>query len=251
MVKIIWQYCIKQTEIKSKEYPQRLHSITRAPHCLYYRGNIHIINQKYSIAVIGSRRMSENGRTLAYQIGYALGKSGINVVNGLAIGCDTHAIYGALAAGGTCIAVMPCGLEQIVPYSNIHLAKKLLLNGGCLISAYPPMTSAQRYQYVERDYLQSGISDGVLVIEANCDSGTMHTARYAINQGRHLACIDSRLVQYQSGNQWIEGQPNACVISEIGDLDCFIAKIQQEIVYRQITLDTVANFCDVSEIDSV
>ncbi len=102
-------------------------------------------------------------------------------------------------------------------------------------------TPVQRYQYVERDRIQSGISDGVLVIEAASDSGTMHTVRYAIRQGRALACIDSRLVRYHSGNQWIEGQNGACVIRETGDLDCFINAVQQQMVYRQMTLETAAD----------
>lgn len=93
---------------------------------------------------------------------------------------------------------------------------------------------------MERDRIQSGISDGVLVIEAASDSGTMHTVRYAIRQGRSLACIDSRLVRIHSGNQWIAGQNGAYVIRETGDLDGFVTEIQQKIVYRQITLETAA-----------
>lgn len=241
MIKIVWDYGIGQADRTSEAYPRRLHSIAGAPDCLYYRGNIECINQNYSIAVIGSRRVSEYGRTLAYQIGYALGRRGINVVNGLALGCDTYALCGALAAGGTCVAVMPCGLERIVPQSNTILAEKLLSNGGCLVSEYPPSAPVLRYQYVERDRIQSGISDGVLVIEAAMDSGTMHTVQYAVRQGRALACIGSQLVQYHSGNQWIEGQNGACVIRETGDLDCFITAIQQQMVYRQMTLEMAVN----------
>ena len=185
--------------------------------------------------MIGSRRVSGQGVEAAYQIGYAFGSRGINVVNGLALGCDAHALRGALAAGGACVAVMPCGLEQIVPHSNTDLAEKLLANRGCLISEYPVRTPVRRYQYVERDRLQSGISDGVLVIEAECDSGTMHTVRYAIKQGRKLACMDSRLVRYASGNRWLEKQGKVRVIREISDLDDFIADIQDETIYRQVT----------------
>lgn len=229
------QDTIRWTELEKEEYPKRLASIVKAPKYLYYRGNIQIINQRKNIAVIGSRHASEKGIKMAYQIGYALGKKGINVVNGLALGCDTHALHGALAAGGTCVAVMPCGLDQIVPYSNRNLANKILLNGGCLISEYLPSTPAQRYQYVQRDRLQSGMSDGVLVIEASCDSGTMHTVRYAIKQGRRVACIASHLISYPSGNQWIERLNGAYVIQEVADLENFITDLQKEILYRQIT----------------
>lgn len=235
MIGILQQYTIRWTEIEKEEYPKRLASITKAPDYLYYRGNIQSINQRKNIAVIGSRHVSEKGIKMAYQTGYVLGKKGINVVNGLALGCDTHALYGALAAGGTCVAVMPCGLDQIVPYSNWNLANKILLNGGCLVSEYPPSTPAQRYQYVQRDRLQSGMSDGVLVIEASYNSGTMYAVQYAIKQGRRLACIASHLVSYPSGNQWIEHLNGVYVIQELTDLENFIMDLQKEILYRQIT----------------
>lgn len=230
-----------QTEICSSNYPNRLTAISNPPLALYYRGDISMINQNRNIAVIGSRRMSEQGAECAFRIGYELGRRGINAVNGLALGCDTRALQGALAAGGTCVAVMPCGLEQIVPQSNINLADQLLENRGCLISEYPSGTPVRRYQYVERDRLQSGISDGVLVIEAECDSGTMHTVRYAIMQGRRLACIDSQLMRYSTGNRWLEGQTGVRVIRDVTDLNSFIADIQNDTVYRQITLDAFRN----------
>ncbi|MFG6370144.1 MAG: DNA-protecting protein DprA [Lachnospiraceae bacterium] len=238
MRRIFQKYIIKWTEIGKEEYPQQLASITRAPNYLYYRGNIKVINQRHNIAVIGSRQVSERGAKIAYQIGYELGKKNINVVNGLALGCDTHAFYGALAAGGTCVAVMPCGLDHIVPYSNCDLAKRLLLNGGCLVSEYFPSVPIQKYQYVERDRLQSGISGGVLVIEASYDSGTMHTVRGAIKQGRRLACVASHLVQCSSGNEWIEGLNEACVICDRAGLDRFIETIHKNITYRQIIFET-------------
>lgn len=231
------QYGIRWMGHRDENYPNRLLSIAKPPFELCYRGDIKRINQNRNIAVIGSRRVSVRGIETAYQMGYELGRRGINVVNGLALGCDTHALRGSLAANGTCVAVMPCGLEQIVPRSNINLAEKLLENRGCLISEYPPQTPACRYQYVERDRLQSGISDGVLVIEAECDSGTMHTVRYAIRQGRRLACIDSQLMRHSSGNRWLEMQTGVQVIRDVTDLNSFIADIQNDIVYRQITLD--------------
>lgn len=238
---MMWRYEIGLTGLYSGNYPNRLLSTADPPSQLYYKGDIDCINQNHSIAVIGSRHVSAQGIEAAYRIGRELGERGINVVNGLALGCDTHALRGALAAGGTCAAVMPCGLGQIVPLSNIGLAEQLLSNRGCLLSEYPIPAPVRSYQYVERDRLQSGISDGVIVIEAECDSGTMHTVRYAIRQGRHLACIDSQLVRYSSGNRWIEGQIGVRVIRDIIDLNSFIADIQSDTVYRQITFDAFIN----------
>lgn len=228
---------MKRTGLSEGDYPWRLASVARPPSELYYRGAIDIVSQKYNIAVIGSRRVSESGMEAAYRIGYELGSRGINVVNGLALGCDTHALRGALAADGTCVAVMPCGLDRIVPYANAGLAERLLSCGGCLLSEYPVHTPVRRYQYVERDRLQSGISDGVVMIEAEYDSGTMHTVRYAISQGRRLACVDSRLVRYSSGNRWLEGRTGVRVIRDLASLNRFIVDIQNDVIYRQVTFD--------------
>lgn len=233
---------MSRTELSDSDYPNRLASIAGPPSALYYRGGIAVINQRRNIAVIGSRRVSDRGIAAAYWIGCALGSRGINVVNGLALGCDTHALRGALAAGGACVALMPCGLDQIVPHANRGLAEDLLSVGGCLLSEYPARTPVRRYQYVERDRLQSGISDGVIVIEAEHDSGTMHTVRYAVRQGRRLACIDSRLVRYASGNRWLEGQTSVHVIRDMAGLDHFIADIQKDVVYRQMTFDSLCDF---------
>lgn len=226
---------MNQAVITDNNYPNQLALIHKAPSVLYYKGNIDSINQHKNIAVIGSRHISGGGMELAYRIGHALGKRGINVVNGLALGCDTYALRGALAAGGNCVAVMPCGLGQIVPRSNIGLAEELLFNGGCLVSEYPDRTPVQKYRYVERDRLQSGISDGVLVIEAEYDSGTMYTVGYAMKQGKKLACIDSRLVKYSSGNRWLEQQAGVQVIRTNADLETFISEVNSDVVYRQLT----------------
>lgn len=226
---------MNQAVITDNNYPNQLALIHKAPPVLYYKGNIDCINQHKNIAVIGSRHISGGGMELAYRIGHALGKRGINVVNGLALGCDTYALKGALAAGGNCVAVMPCGLGQIVPRSNIGLAEELLFNGGCLVSEYPVRTPVQKYRYVERDRLQSGISDGVLVIEAEYDSGTMYTVGYAMKQGKKLACIDSRLVKYSSGNRWLEQQTGVQVIRTSTDLETFISAVNSDAVYRQLS----------------
>ncbi len=236
---MVHQYGIRRTELGTHDYPKQLLSMAKPPVGFYYRGDVSIINQNRNIAVIGSRHVSGRGMEAAYRTGYELGRRGFNVVNGLAMGCDTHALRGALDADGRCVVVMPCGLEQIVPRSNTMLAEKLLSGGGCLLSEYPVRTPVRRYQYVERDRLQSGISDGVIVIEAECGSGTMHTVRYAVRQGRRLACIDSQLMQYSSGNRWLGSQNGVRVIRDTVDLNDFITDIQNDTVYKQVTFDEI------------
>ena len=231
-----------QIGISECRYPKRLREIPSAPGTLYYKGNIDIINRRTNIAVIGSRHVSDSGASFAFQVGHALGKCGINVVNGLALGCDTYALQGALSVGGSCVAVLPCGLEQVVPRSNALIARKLIAAGGCLVSEYPIGTPIQKYQYIQRDRLQSGICDGVIVIESEQDGGTMHTARYAIKQGRRLACIDSRLIRHSSGNRWLEEQNGVSVIRNMADLDCFVNALAECMEYRQMTLTEIGSY---------
>lgn len=229
-------YDIRQIRRFQEEYPKQLLKLSQAPDRLYFRGNIEMINQCKNVAVIGSRQISDKGIAFAWHVGYELGKRGMNVVNGLALGCDTYAFKGALSAGGRCTAVMPCGLGQIVPRSNIELAEELLSKGGCLISEYPAALPIHKYQYIQRDRLQSGISDGVIIIEAGYESGTMHTAKYAVKQGKKLACIDSRVITYSSGNRWLEEQNGVKVIRDMEDLDCFIDELSYGTEQRQMTL---------------
>lgn len=236
---IIRSVGIGQVSINDSEYPKQLLKIKRPPAQLYFRGDISIINETESIAVIGSRHVSDKGIKLSYQTGYEVAKKGLNVVNGLALGCDTHALKGALAANGKCIAVMPCGLDQIVPKSNIKLAEELLGKGGCFISEYPIGTLVQKYRYVERDRLQSGISDGVIVIEAEENSGTMHTVDYSFKQGKCLACYDSRQLEYASGNRWMEKRLGVEGLGNTEDLETFIQSVYDKEEFQQLTLNEV------------
>jgi DNA processing protein len=163
-------------------------SLKRQNREIYYIGNIDLIDSNRNMAVIGSRHASEYGIKQSYSIGRSLAQMGINVVNGLAIGCDTYALKGALSAQGKCIAVMPCGLEQVVPKANRYLADEILEKGGLLVSEYPVGTEVEKYMYIERDRLQSEISEGIIVVEAGFKSGTMYTVRAAKRQGKPIAC---------------------------------------------------------------
>lgn len=224
---------------EDKLYPKALRTISGMSPVLYYKGNVEIINQHKNIAVIGTRKPSDAGRKLAYETGRMVGKSNLNLVNGLALGCDTEAIKGALSADGRCVAIMPCGLEEIVPKTNQKLAEEILQKGGCLISEYPIGTKIQKYQYVERDKLQSGISQGILVVEAEIKSGTMHTAEFALKQYKRLACYYHKLLVLNSGNQYLEESGKAQILKEKKELESLIAAILSEDEYEQLTLESL------------
>lgn len=237
MEDILNQYDILSCNKNDIHYPGGMKNLSGMPSILYYRGNISIINQNKNIAVVGSRKSSPEGTNLAYTAGRIAAEEGLNLVNGLALGCDTEALRGALSMGGKCVAVMPCGLEQIQPKSNIKLAESILQNGGCLISQYPIGTAIRDYQYVERDRIQSGISQGVLIVEAQEKSGTMHTADFAVRQYRRLACYYYGLVNYASGNRYLEQAGKAKALRTEQDLRKFYKDVAEEEIFEQISFE--------------
>ncbi|MDO4166757.1 MAG: DNA-processing protein DprA [Eubacteriales bacterium] len=218
-------------------YPKALKEIKDSPKKLYFIGNIEIINQTPNIAVIGSRKISEQGIILSRKTGEMVARQGYNLVNGLALGCDAEAMKGALYAGGKCIAILPSGLEQIQPRSNEPLAREIVESGGCLLSEYPEGTPVRKYQYVARDRLQSGISQGVCVIETTAQGGTMHTADFAMKQNKRLACYYSGLLKNASGNEALAKKEEVTLIKKLEEFSEFIQSVGSEPSYHQITLD--------------
>lgn len=226
-------YCLAEDE----EYPSNLRQIVYVPPVLYYKGDIQTLNRSKSVAVIGTRKFSPAGKELAYATGRRIAEAGFNLVNGLALGCDTEAIKGALSAGGKCIAILPCGLEQIQPKSNEGLAKEILQTGGCLLSEYPIRTEIQKYRYVERDRLQSGVSQSVLIVEAEKSSGTMHTASFALKQYKRMVCYSHKLLENSSGNRYLEEAGKAEVLQSLKELDVFLENLSNEEIYEQMSLN--------------
>ena len=179
---------IKVISYDSKQYPQLLKSINNMPRNLYVEGNIELLND-IAISIIGSRSCSESGAKQAKQFAFDLAYQNIAIVSGMAVGIDTAAHIGTLEAGGKTIAVLGCGFNHIFPKENIGLYKKIIENGGAVISEYPPDTEASSSRFLKRNRIVSGLSIATLVIEAAYRSGTSVTARFAKQQGRMVFCI--------------------------------------------------------------
>ena len=235
MKMLLEQYGVSYCLPEDRNYPVSWHNISGMPAVLFYKGSIEIINTYKNVAVIGSRKASAKGMELSYKTGAIVGKAGLNLVNGLALGCDTEALRGSLAAGGRCIAILPCGLEQIQPKANKELAEEILKKGGCLLSEYPIGTEPQRYRYVERDRLQSAVSQGVLVVEAEKDSGTMHTVNFAMKQFKRVACYHNRLLEFSSGNKCLEDNGKVQILEKEEDVCEFLKKVMDEKEYEQMS----------------
>jgi len=166
-------------------YPARLRNIADPPILLYYEGRIPNVDHTATIGVVGTRKASVYGLKNAKELGYQLGKAGAIVVSGSAAGVDTLCLEGALTAGNPVISVLGNGTDVVYPKSNRRLYEDIRRN-GCLLSEYPPGTQALGGNFPVRNRIISGLSCGVVVVEAPAASGALITARRALEQGRDI-----------------------------------------------------------------
>ncbi len=183
---------IKTIKLEDSTYPEKLKEIYNPPKTIYLIGNEKLLNQK-SIAIIGCRECTRYGAENAYKFGYELAKENICVISGFAKGIDTYSHKGAVSAKGKTIAVLGCGLDIIYPPENIELYKQILLQGGAIISEYPLGSKPEKHHFPERNRIISGLSSGVLVIEAKKKSGTMITVDFALEQGREVYAVPGNI----------------------------------------------------------
>ena len=179
MEKITWE---------SKWYPTKLRKIKNPPKQLYVEGNKEILESD-GIAIIGSRGCSEEGAKLAKQFSMDLAQQNLTIISGMALGIDEAAHRGALKAGGMTIAVLGSGFHHIFPPDNVSLFSQIIEKGGAVVTEYPPDVGVKSQQFLERNRIVSGLSLGVLVIEAAFRSGTSVTAGIAKAQGKPIFCI--------------------------------------------------------------
>ena len=211
-------------------YPDRLRHIPNAPVYYFYKGNYDCIRRDLGVAIIGTREVSEYGKKIARRLGYLFGDEGFTVFSGLAIGCDQLAHEGCLEAKGSTVAIMPCGLDMVVPESNASLAERIISQEGCLLSEYPIGMKPAKNTYVERDRLQSGFSRGILVVETDVEGGTMHTVGFAEKQGRQVACYDHQekyLEEHKTkGNQMLIREGRALPVKDKESLTGYMEKLR-------------------------
>ena len=175
-----------------KYYPQQLLKIKNSPDQLYVEGNINLLNKK-SIAIVGSRAATKYGKSCAELFAKELSKQDFTIISGLAIGIDTIAHIYSMEEQGKTIAVLGSGFNKIFPEENYYLYKKILENNGCIISEYTPDTEKSKENFPKRNRIISGLSMGVLLVEAKYGSGGAITAKLAIKQGKDLFCIPNRI----------------------------------------------------------
>lgn len=173
-------------------YPSSLQEIYDAPLVLYIKGTVPATWPR-GVAVVGSRETTHYGLETSKKLSYQLAYAGVPVISGLARGIDTAAHMAALAAKGPTWAVLGCGLDKMYPPENDALAARIVESGGCLISELPLGTSPDKRTFPMRNRIVSGLSFGVLVIEAGRQSGALITARQALDQGRQVFAVPGRI----------------------------------------------------------
>ena len=176
----------------SEAFPEKLKIIPDHPWCLYVKGNLPDPAAP-SCAIIGARACSEYGKKQAVEFSSALAGQGIQIISGMAAGIDSIAQKAAIDAGGATFAVLGGGADVIYPAENVGLYCEITATGGGIISEYPPKTAPLAWQFPHRNRIISGLSDKLIIIEARKRSGTLTTARHALDQGKDIYALPGRV----------------------------------------------------------
>jgi DNA processing protein len=185
------KYGLKVLTVDDKDYPENLSNIFDPPIVLYVKGRI-IAEDKFSIAIVGSRRASFYGLSSAENFGACLASQRFTIISGMARGVDTASHRGALKQGGRTIAVMGSGFSQIYPPENKELCEEIARTGA-VISEFPINTQPLKQNFPRRNRVISGLSLGVLVVEAARNSGALITADFALEQGREVFALPGKV----------------------------------------------------------
>lgn len=202
--------------LSSSEYPPALRTIADSPVVLYCRGHLNCL-QRRAVAIIGSRSASDYGKRIATGLAAELAAMGITIVSGAAYGIDAAAHGGAMSAGGATVGVLGCGLDVIYPRSHASLFRDITDN-GLLISEYPFGTQPEGFRFPARNRIISGLVEGVVVVEATEKSGSLITARLALDQGREVFAVPGRIDSPKSAGTHRLIQQGAHLVHTVDDI---------------------------------
>ena len=188
---------VKVLTIEDKEYPKILKTIYDFPIVIYVKGNENILNNQ-AIGIVGCRESSSYGEKVAQYFSYHLAQRNINIISGLAKGIDSQAHIGAIKAKGITIGVIGSGLDIVYPKENQYLYDKIIEENGAIISEYPLGVKPIKMNFPARNRIISGMSKGILVIEAKKKSGTLITVDFALEQGRNVYVVPGNIDEMNS-----------------------------------------------------
>lgn len=197
ILKYCKKYSIDIIGYSDKRYPARLKTIENPPVMLYCMGKLPDMNSRLCIGMVGTRKMSEYGKQSAYKIAYELAAANAVVVSGMALGIDGVCAGGALAAGGSTVAVLGCGMSIVYPREHEKLMRAIARKGA-VITEFSPFERPLPNNFPKRNRIISGLCQGVLVIEGAKGSGALITASRAVSQGRELFAMPGNIDESNS-----------------------------------------------------
>lgn len=235
-------------------YPDKLRHIYDSPFSLYLKGKP-FPNDKKFIAIVGARECSIYGKNMANHLAGAIAREGIGIISGLARGIDSYAHTGALSAGGSTYGIMGCGIDICYPRENINLYMNMQ-NAGGIISEYGPGVKPLPYHFPMRNRIISGLSDGVLIIEAREKSGSLITVDMGLDQGKNIYAVPGRIsdkLSYGCNNlikmgakmvtspqDVLEDLMGYCTNTEVPQLKLSgILSEDEQVIYTQLTLSPI------------
>ena len=177
--------------IKDPSYPNNLRQIYDSPPLLYVRGDLQPMDD-LAVSMVGSRLASNYGRMITERIAGDLARHGVTIVSGMARGIDSASHRGALSVGGRTIAVLGCGIDIVYPRENRHLFEEIMAHGA-VISEFPMSTPPEGVNFPRRNRIISGLSLGVVIVQATSRSGSLITARLALEQNRDVFAVPGNI----------------------------------------------------------
>jgi DNA processing protein len=215
-LKLVKESKVSLVTLDDKDYPENLKEIYDPPYLLYMMGELKEAD-KNALAIVGSRRASYYGLSTAEKFGFSLASRGITIVSGLARGIDTSAHRGAFKSGGRTLAVLGSGLSNLYPKENKKLAEDISKNGA-IISEFPMEYPPFKQNFPRRNRVISGLSKGVVVVEAAERSGALITADFALEQGREVFAIPGKVDSFTSGGTHNLIKQGAKLVTSIEDI---------------------------------
>ena len=248
----IYKFCTEKgvgiIHYNDEKFPPSLRDIPTPPVLLYYRGKLPDFGKGFRLAIVGTRSLSDYGRKNAFKLGYDMGSAGATVVSGMAIGIDSVALAGAIAAGAPTIAVIGSGIDVCYPQSHLTLARTIVKN-GCVLTEYAPGTKPEKFNFPRRNRLISGLCPATVVVEGKENSGSMITARHAKAQGREVFAFPGNVGNdgSQSTNLLIKNGAHLCTAAEdiikkfekeyLGELNPFLLKERPDVNMLDVLRD--------------
>ena len=215
---------VNRVAIEAKEYPALLRQIADPPSQLYYKGEWNDAIFENCLAVVGSRRMTNYGRRVVEQVVGEVAARGVTIVSGFMYGIDATAHKAALDAGGSTIAVMPCGIERVHPEYQKDLYEKILGTGGLIVSEWQGDSMPLLWTYPRRNRIVAGLSKATLVVEAGLESGSLITAEFAKKFGRKLFAVPGQITSEVSKGTAKLLREGASLVTSADDILEFFGK---------------------------